>query len=370
MYNPQRKQKNIELDNIFLNPNNPRLREEDLERISDDRITESRIQSDRMNRLNYEETKKSMQRYGFSKTDPVIVREFDEEKYVVLEGNRRIASAKELLDEHKAGELTLPPNILSSLEEVPVLVYEGEDGDVAWDLQAMRHLSGIKNWRLYSQAEFVAHLVDEEDEKFTSVGERAGMSAEKVGRLYRSYHAYKNMEEDDEYGDRADPSKMSFFEGAIFRRPGKGLREDWLEWSDDSMEFQNTENLRTFYSLILPGEEGEEPPIPRAMDVRDKLTKLWDASEQDKDLFRDVCSGEKALDEATTELAERRTRREEEERTITTEDIKEVAKKLGNYIEKLPAFELAAKSDEIISDLREIRDKINTIIEGVGGTSE
>ncbi len=87
--------------------------------------------------------------------------------------------------------------------------------------------------------------------------------------MWRSYLALKQMSEDEEYSELAEPRKYSYFE-EVFKR--NNVR-DWLGWSDNEKRFTNEERVREFYSWMLGelDEEGErtDPRLPEAKSVRD-----------------------------------------------------------------------------------------------------
>src|SRR6266478_2598036 len=90
----------ISLGQVFLDPNNPRF---GLDRhLPDSRIEEETVQKNARELIEREikidDLKASFLRYGFVPTDPIVVRSFAKNKYVVLEGNRRVTTLKKLVE--------------------------------------------------------------------------------------------------------------------------------------------------------------------------------------------------------------------------------------------------------------------------------
>src|ERR1035438_7886348 len=96
---------NVKLDQLLLDPNNPRFAElDDAAEVIESRFNEPRIQSETMNKMKADKLKVSELRdtiktIGFLPMDRIIVRKWkqskkDEEKYVIIEGNRRITALK------------------------------------------------------------------------------------------------------------------------------------------------------------------------------------------------------------------------------------------------------------------------------------
>ena len=210
-----------------------------------------------------EELQYSILRNGFLPLDRIVVRPLEgaENQYVVVEGNRRLAALKLLrsrieenvvIEEHISDEYL--DNLYEETNQIDVLVYSGTDSDdISWILQGIRHIGGIRNWEPAQRAKLVADQIENGSASFTEAGQKFGLSARAVGRLYRSFKALEQMRQDDEYGKKARNDYFSLFEEA-YRNPH--VRR-WLEWSEDEYRFQNPENLHYFYSWITPDEDDE-----------------------------------------------------------------------------------------------------------------
>src|SRR3982750_1830158 len=91
------KRNKIGLARLYLDPNNPRF---GIDRyLSDNRVVEDAVQQNaqkKIEEIGIEDLKLSVQRYGFAPTDPIVVRPLTniQNKFVVLEGNRRVATLK------------------------------------------------------------------------------------------------------------------------------------------------------------------------------------------------------------------------------------------------------------------------------------
>ena len=95
------KPEKIHIENILLDPNNPRLISTWNEHVPDDKIPNDRVQkmiNDSIIKIGIKDLTEKIQRQGFLVIDRVVVRPIGEDKYVVVEGNRRIAAVKYLLD--------------------------------------------------------------------------------------------------------------------------------------------------------------------------------------------------------------------------------------------------------------------------------
>jgi ParB-like chromosome segregation protein Spo0J len=270
MYNDQLEQKTIPIADIFLDPNNPRFWSEQTQKtadVPDSKVSDESHQSRTRARIanhGLEELKNSILRNGFLPLDRIVVRELNgvPGKYVVIEGNRRLAALKMLREQIVDGtvvETGISEEYLKALKEnsekIEVLVYKGSEiKDIAWILQGIRHIGGIRNWMAAQQGKLVADQIDKEGLTLSEAGQRFGLSAQAVGRRYRSYKALQQMREDEEFQSKAKNDYYSLFEEAIRDKNVK----DWLAWDDGEKRFKNTDNLKQFYSWICPDEEHAE----------------------------------------------------------------------------------------------------------------
>ena len=267
MYNDELTELSANIDDLYLDPNNPRFwSEQTHRRTPDNRVTEEAVQSrvvHEIRRHQVEELQYSILRSGFLPLDRIVVRPLEgaDNKFVVVEGNRRLAALKLLrtrirentvIEEHISDEYL--ESLLEQTNEIDVLVYSGSDAcDVSWILQGIRHIGGIRNWEPAQRAKLVADQIDNGSATFTEAGQKFGLGPRAVGRLYRAFKALEQMRRDDEYGRKARNDYFSLFEEA-YRNPS--VRR-WLEWDENESSFQNLENLHSFYSWITPDEDDE-----------------------------------------------------------------------------------------------------------------
>lgn len=260
-------------DEIYLDIRNPRFFGEDFHIAPDadplDQKLQERVRSFIYEKFDARDLMDSIQQVGFLNMDRIVVRKY-KDKYIVLEGNRRLTAIKTLLASVEKKEISLSQEILDTLEKIEVLVFDLKNGDyleATWFLQGIRHISGIKNWGPYQQAELVNTLMNEHDMSFTDAGQAVGAGRRKTGQMFRAYRGLKQMEKDSTYGDKAYPDLFSHFEQAWVKTP---IRE-WLEWDDTTYEFKNYNALSYFYKWITEDNPITSQKKITATEVRDKL---------------------------------------------------------------------------------------------------
>jgi hypothetical protein len=212
----------VHLRQLKLDPQNPRLRRD--KRAAnlgqDDLLAE-------MSNWTLDELIDSFARAGgFWTQDALIVTaetvgEGEEQTFLVIEGNRRIAALK-LLYAARSGEIEPPRWLAERLEEfrpsldddmftsLPVLLAETRD-DVAAYL-GFRHVTGIKQWRPVEKAEFIVNLVDQHGHTYRDVAREIGSRSDTVRQHYIAFKMLLQMEalEDFDWSEVEDRFSLLF----------------------------------------------------------------------------------------------------------------------------------------------------------------
>lgn len=269
-------ERTVAIDQICLDPDNPRWSDPQGRKTSEAKIPDADKQSRTLTRISgpsfdVPNLIRSIASNGFLPLDRIVVRPLEEsDLYVVVEGNRRIAAIKILLetldnddyqyldtgsertineDDYEALLETRATALMESLRQIDVLVYTGSDTDVSWILQGVRHLSGIREWVPAQQAHLIA-LQKEKGLPFAAIGAMYGLSPPTVAKRYRAYRGMQQLRENDEYGSDIKDDMYTLFELA---HSDKRSRER-LGWSDDSDQYENDGNLTLFYSWLFPSD--------------------------------------------------------------------------------------------------------------------
>lgn len=141
----------------------------------------------------------SLARNGYFLEEPIVVVPDGAEKYTVVEGNRRVAAIKILLDSRLRKLVgaddwpVLNEDRQKALARVPTVLYP-DRGDVVPYL-GFRHITGIKTWDPLAKARYVASLVDA-GRGISDIEQSVGDSARAVKRLYQSFVGLKQIERD------------------------------------------------------------------------------------------------------------------------------------------------------------------------------
>lgn len=272
----QLSEEDVPLEDLLLDPNNYRFQDElDFAAASEARFSEDTVQErayQRLRRGGLTELKSSILTNGYLPFERIVVRPYGQKgKFVVVEGNRRVAALHWISEDHAAG-IDIPEGLRKLLGAVPVTVVPEQEAQPALILSLMgvRHVGGIREWGGFQAAKLVTQLRDGHDLDTSEVAARLGMTAHEVNRRYRAYKALQQMMEDDEYGDQAQPVMYPLFHEAV---AGTAIK-DWLEWEDERSEFTSSENLRRFYDLITYHDDDEGTRTPPKLATREAVRAM------------------------------------------------------------------------------------------------
>lgn len=305
------KQQTIELSKIFLDPNNPRFLEINLEnyvvpenRISEVKVQEEALKKMQMSSFDVSSLRDNILEVGFLPIDRIVVRPIRGEidKYVVIEGNRRIAALKSIINLDSIGKITLSDEQRNSIMHIDVLVVDNTDRENLYSMfiPGIRHISGVKSWGAYQKAVLINKLVKDQvpDEEISGM---LGISKATVKLSKRSFGLFElaNSLEDDTEVSFA-PKDYSYFEEAM---KSPNIRK-WLEIQDNPFDCENRQNLELLISW-MKGEynettgENDTPKLSEAKSMR-KLSTLL--QEDNQKFYQSFISSDKTLEEIDFEI--------------------------------------------------------------------
>lgn len=279
----QSKSVSVTPDQLLLDPNNYRFHDlKSYKRVGNRvRYAEIGVQ-DKAYRLlretdsfELESLKESIASNGFVPIEQIVVEKYGDRegkvKYLVVEGNRRTAAIKSLLEEHAEGARHLSESVLSTLKKISIVEIIGTEAErkgYQQTLMAIRHVAGVKQWGPYQQARLIAELYEKE-KNFSSVAKRIGISNKEVARRYRASKALEQMELDEEFNQHAGPDLYVFFHEAISQPK---VRE-WLGFSDETFRAEDGASKRIFFELLSP-REIDGRIVPRKLQSANSQVRL------------------------------------------------------------------------------------------------
>ncbi len=187
---------------LFLDPENPRLPPSERGK-SQERIVEMMIE-----RFSISEIAESICSAGFQPIDPFLGYK-EGNKAIILEGNRRLATIKLLLqpeltparhmrtwDEYRS---RLSNESRTAMQEIRVLMYGSRIQADVLAYIGYRHVNGVMSWDAEEKAAYIANLI--EDPKvgwsYQDIAQKLGSKPAYIEKLYVAHRLVEQAREDD-----------------------------------------------------------------------------------------------------------------------------------------------------------------------------
>jgi len=200
-----------DVDCLLFDSENPRL-----SAISNTKSQDDLLQT-LWNEMAVDEVALSIAANGFFEEEPLLIIPVDpkkKDKFVVVEGNRRLAAVKLLRDAElrkilKATDLpTLTTKQRNDLDQLPVSIYP--DKKSLWEYFGFRHVNGPKEWDSFSKAAYVASVRRDYGISLDEIARKIGDQHSTVSRIYRGYVLLEQAEKMTNF-DRNDRIANRFY---------------------------------------------------------------------------------------------------------------------------------------------------------------
>lgn len=329
-YGRKRPQLNIALSNLHLDNLNPRLPENSQGK------TEEIILQTLFREFDIRELIDSMEKNGYFDEEPLIAvpkdipkkfinvdlskkelwKEFEDYikqkdiEFTVIEGNRRLAAAKLLIDKSLGQKLKIREfpeisnEVKSDLEILPVIIYPNRESIIPY--LGIRHITGIKKWEPYAKARYIDNMKEsgyslEEIEQ--KIGDRKGSTR----KAYLALKLVEIMEEESEGSTSKAKNNFSYILLAL----GQGGVKDYLglpsrikDLDLDHLILKNKiTNLKNLFSFLFGEGKEKDSVIRESREITGKLSPVLRSPEALKHLIitrnlddaYDLSDGEESL---------------------------------------------------------------------------
>lgn len=187
-------EKKISPNDLHFDYKNPRIAEFD--------INESTPERDILRILwtamGIEEIVLSIKASGFFQYEPLYVVEEDG-KNIVIEGNRRLAAVKAILDPNQVtfpgvnkNNLAVAQDIKDQLATLPVVVVP--DRQSAWKFIGFKHINGPQKWGSYAKAQYISEIHNEYHVPLPEIASQLGDTFNTVEKLYQGLQVINQAE--------------------------------------------------------------------------------------------------------------------------------------------------------------------------------
>ena len=308
----KRPQIDIELSRIDLDSQNPRLAEEHQ---GGTQLELLRVLYDQ---FDLEEIAYSMSENGYFDEEPIVVvpnnfpKDFNWDNdvntlevsidkllkknknitFTVVEGNRRMATAKLLTEDENRLRMKLSPEdfpspknkgIENDLKAIPAIIYRNRK-DVSPYL-GVRHITGILKWEAYAKAKYIASRIEEECKKNKNIESAINEVQRKVGDrthvIKKQYMLYKILEqarEDldfdvDRITDRFSLISVAFNSPAIRDFAGIPFYKE-AKFDKPFVPKNKLEKLKMVFIWIFGNGKDKEPVLTDSRQITNRLAPV------------------------------------------------------------------------------------------------
>lgn len=209
----------------------------------------------------------SMAEHGFFQHEPLIVAD-EGGRTVVIEGNRRLAALRFLLDPGVADEVgvaapPMAPGVLGTLKVIPVVRSSRE---LMWRFLGFKHVNGPARWNSYAKAKYIAEVHLKYNIPLEDISRQIGDTHKTVQRLFRGYRVIEQAEETRTF-ERDDRWHRGFYFSHLYTGLGYPGFTEYLDLKPESAEDKNPvpeerlDNLRQLLTWLYGSKRDKQPPL-------------------------------------------------------------------------------------------------------------
>lgn len=219
---------------LLFDTKNPRMAQYD--KTSD----ENKILNDLWDNMAVNEIVMSILANGFFQNEPMyaIKSPFQEDKYIVIEGNRRLAAVRAILSPElikSKGMQKYTKNITKELKDrinegLPVVVLQSREE--SWRLIGFKHVNGAAKWDSFAKATYIAYIHNEHNVPLAEIAEQIGDNNNTTLKLYQSLMVLKQAEARTQFS-RSDIYKKKLSFSYIFSALGYTSVQEYISLRRD-----------------------------------------------------------------------------------------------------------------------------------------
>ena len=256
----------IQVSDLVFDLKNPRLFEYDLTAQS----SEADVIKVLWDVMDVRELVLSIEASGFFSHEPIIVSQ-ENDKNVVIEGNRRLAAVKLLTDPKLADTLKikvpkLTQKAKNELRELPVIVDTRES---AWRYLGFKHVNGPAKWSSYGKSQYIANVHNSYGISLEDIARQIGDTHRTVQRLFRGLMVIEQAERMKTF-HREDRYNRHFSFSHLYTGIGYegiasfiGLRPESDE-TEEPVPLENKDELRDLCIWLFGSKRDDIRPVIRS----------------------------------------------------------------------------------------------------------
>jgi len=218
------RQEILSLDVLLLDPSNPRFGMRDESNNAESNEVQKRTLEHIVSTFEVDDILSSLAVNGYFQSEPLVCQEYLDGKYIVKEGNRRLASCLILSGDKRAEKYEnraerfknlrgMPEK--SSVTEIPATIFPAGENKEILSYLGVRHISSTMPWDSYAKATWVARVVKAHKLEVSEIAEMIGDRHQTISRMLEGYYFVQQMVEEGKF----DPKNSN--------RRGRGSMTDY-----------------------------------------------------------------------------------------------------------------------------------------------
>lgn len=230
--------KQIRPDTLSFDYQNPRIAEFNVT----SKTPEQEIVKILWNVMGVEEIVLSIKASGFFEHEPLIA-VVEDGKNIVIEGNRRLAALKCLLNPSFSDFIGINKNLLfvsqevkDTLNKIPVIFVN--DRKEAWKFIGFKHINGPAKWGSYAKAQYISQIKNEYHISLEEIASQIGDTHRTVQKLYQGLQVIEQAEQLGKF-DRTDITASRLYFSHLYTGLTYDGFKDFLGIKDVSEEEDN-----------------------------------------------------------------------------------------------------------------------------------
>ena len=266
---PRGERRYVALASLYLDPNNYRFADHpDYHQVNRDDVFKVDVQRRTTafvlgrNQANVRDLIASIRENGWLDIDPILV-EKRGRRYLVIEGNRRVATLKHLQQRYEADAFELGSLDPTTFSRLPVVLHGAADERQHLVLMGLHHISGKRRWPAVSRAKAIKRLQEHFGGDEDAVCHTLGLSKREFNLSTRTLALVDAYKESD-FGDQFKSDQFNLFR-EVLARPS--MRE-WLAWDNNTQDAGNEANLERLFQWM------STEPAPEDEDEKDAPTQV------------------------------------------------------------------------------------------------
>ncbi|MBK9643752.1 MAG: hypothetical protein IPO67_01105 [Deltaproteobacteria bacterium] len=185
--------------------------------------------------------------------EPIHVRRASGDRYLVVEGNRRVSTLKHMQAQYEGSTGQLGKLSPALFEAIPCVIYEEQDKMHHMIIMGLHHISGKRQWPPINQAKLMRSLRDEHKQDPNKICAMLGVSRREFNLSVRTLALCEAYQKSD-YGEQFRSEQFNILR-EVLKAPD--IRT-WLGWEDWAERATNTEHLSQLFSWISREQASDE----------------------------------------------------------------------------------------------------------------